>query len=63
MAGGNGEQLLQPRAVTRRTFRLLTSANQQLELVVALAAGVFVKGHGYSLASGGREPPDINNYS
>lgn len=62
MARGNREQLLQPRAMTGWAFRLLVPANEQLEFVVTFSAGVFVEGHFFFLASGGRQPPGQSYY-
>ena len=42
MAGRNGEEFFKLRGVASRTFRLLTSANEEFELFVTLLAGVFV---------------------
>lgn len=45
MCGGDAQQLLQPGAVATGAFRLVFSAHKKLKLLVALAAGIFVKRH------------------
>jgi hypothetical protein len=41
----DAEQFFQLPAIARRAVRLFAAADEQLELLIAVAANVFVKGH------------------